>query len=235
MVKTEQGETVADMDKVIPSVLSFLKEGPAAEWARPYLDRLAKREKPFSSFTEFAKAFLERFAPVDATMHAFTKLQQLKQGQHCFARHIAIFDDLARAAGLSDSDKLQRLYQSLHKEYMTRILERSPSSYEQAKQYGLIVDSIFDNINAQDPRSGFRFAEDYGIPNGSTRAPVPSTSSGSSSSPFRDPNAMDIDANWLDSVLAPLATEEEKRNKWRQVMDKRCRGCGFSMHTDSKN
>ena len=151
MVKTEQGETVADMDKVIPSVLSFLKEGPAAEWARPYLDRLAKREKPFGSFTEFSKAFLERFAPVDATMHAFTKLQQLKQGQHRFARHIAIFDDLARAAGLSDSDKLQRLYQSLHKEYMTRILERSPPFYEQAKQYGLIVDSIFDNINAQDP------------------------------------------------------------------------------------
>ena len=42
MMKTEQGETIADMDKVIPLVLSFLKEGPAAEWARPYLDRLAK-------------------------------------------------------------------------------------------------------------------------------------------------------------------------------------------------
>ena len=38
LVKTEQGETIADMNKVIPSVLSFLKEGPAAEWARPYLD-----------------------------------------------------------------------------------------------------------------------------------------------------------------------------------------------------
>ena len=97
---------------------------------------------------------------------------------------------------------------------MTRILERSPSSYEQAKQYGLIVDSIFDNINAQDPQFSFCFAEDYGVPNGSTRAPVPSTSSGSSLSPFRDPNAMNIHANWLDSVLAPLATEEEKRNKW---------------------
>ena len=59
MMKTEQGETIADMDKVIPSVLSFLKEGPAAEWARPYLDRLAKREKPFGSFTEFSKAFLK--------------------------------------------------------------------------------------------------------------------------------------------------------------------------------
>ena len=46
---------------------------------------------------------------------------------------------------------------------------------------------------------------------------------------------MDIDANWLDSVLAPLTTEEEKRNKWRQVMDKRCHGCGSSSHTDSKN
>ena len=46
---------------------------------------------------------------------------------------------------------------------------------------------------------------------------------------------MDIDTNWLDSVLAPLATEEEKRNKWQQVMDKRCRGCGSSTHTDSKN
>ena len=214
LVKTEQGKTIANMDKVILSVLSFLKEGPAAEWAWSYLDRLPKRRKSFNSFTEFAKAFLERVALVDATMHAFTKLQQLKQGQHRFARHIAIFNDLARAAGLSDSDKLQRLYESLHKEYMTRILERSPSSYKQAKQYGLIVDSIFDNINAQDPRSGFRFAEAYGMVNGPTRTPAPSTSSGSSSSPFCDPNAMDIDANWLDLVLAPLATEEEKQNKW---------------------
>ena len=31
LVKTEQGETIVDMDKVIPSVLSFLKEGSTAE------------------------------------------------------------------------------------------------------------------------------------------------------------------------------------------------------------
>lgn len=78
VVRDDRGVIVHNMDKIIPSVLSFLKEGPAAEWARPYIDRLAQGEDSFTSLTEFTDAFLERFAPVNATMHAFTKLQQLK-------------------------------------------------------------------------------------------------------------------------------------------------------------
>ena len=97
---------------------------------------------------------------------------------------------------------------------MTRILEWFPFSYEQAKQYDLIVNSIFDNINAQNLRSSFCFAEDYGMINNCTSTPAPSMSSSSLSSPFHDPNAMDIDAKWLNLILTSLATEENKRNKW---------------------
>ena len=116
-------EPVYNPTKLFTSALSFMKTGPAVEWACPHLEQIAENKVPFTDYSAFEKAFLACFAPVNAAQEVSTKLHALKQGQHQFARHIAVFEDLACMAGLGPNDKFQWLISSLHDEYKSHILE----------------------------------------------------------------------------------------------------------------
>jgi hypothetical protein len=66
---------------------------------------------------------------------------------------------------------------------------------------------------------------------------VGATGNNSSSAPrsapgFRDPNAMDIDANNIDSHFQGLSNKDIVK-KWRKWMKNHCRCCGFKSHENS--
>jgi hypothetical protein len=59
-----------------------------------------------------------------------------------------------------------------------------------------------------------------------------SSSASCSTSGFHDPNAMDIDANNIDSHFQGLSNEDVVK-KWRKWMKDRCHCCGSKLHKNS--
>jgi hypothetical protein len=208
-----------DVHKMVPSALSFMAED-AAVWARPHIESLAEGKTPFASWNAFLVAFKLKFEPVSPEADAKNKIIGMKQGKRTFGELVADFETWASRTGWSEQDLFDRLKQTLNTDYINRLsyFPVVAKDYDTLKAYGHSIDLQLTDLHNNQRQAGA---------SGNNLSSAPRSAPG-----FRDPNAMDIDANNIDSHFQGLSNEDVVK-KWRKWMKDRCRCCGSKSHENS--
>lgn len=191
-------------------------QGEAGLWARPYLKQLAHGHAVFVDWAAFEAAFVAKFEPINASAEAKSVLQALKQGTRDFASYISEFETWAPRTGWTRPDLFDRLKSGLNDDYLVRLSYFTPPA---ANYDALCVQCHAINRSLQDLRHNKAAAAE--------KAPAKQSAS---TSAFKDPNAMDIDAARLDSLFVGCNDKDAVLKQHRKVMANHCRVCGSTAH-----
>jgi hypothetical protein len=218
-VQGANGATMLDVHKMVPSALFFIAED-AAVWARPHIESLAEGKTPFASWDAFLVAFKLKFELVSPEADTKNKIIGIKQGKRTFGELVADFETWASQTGWSKQDLFDHLKQTLNADYINRLsyFPVVAKDYNTLKAYGHSIDLQLTDLHNNQRQAG-------ATGNNSSSAPC-------SAPGFRDPNAMDIDANNIDSHFQGLSNEDVVK-KWRKWMKDCCRCCGSKLHENS--
>ena len=232
IVTDDEGKTVYSGRKMISSALSFMT-GSAAIWARPHLEKIADGEDVFTvsndfgrvirthDWAEFLRLFKAKFEPQDAVVEAKSVLFNMKQGNRTFSDYLADFETWAPCTGWSDKDLFDRLKGGLSTKYIERLYGYSGH----AQTYDLLVQQCRNtDLLIMDLNNALK-----GTPM-SRSAPHASSSTAS----FVDPNAMEVDATWMDKHFVNVPDYKTGQAIWNKALKGRCKGCGSKQHVDSK-
>jgi hypothetical protein len=208
-----------DVHKMVPSALSFMAED-AAVWARPHIESLAEGKTPFASWDAFLVAFKLKFEPVSSKADAKNKIIGMKQGKCTFGELVADFETWASRTGWSKQDLFDRLKQTLNADYINRLsyFPVVAKDYDTLKAYGHSIDLQLTDLHNNQRQAGA---------NGNNSSSAPRSAPG-----FRDPNAMDIDANNIDSHFQGLFNKDVVK-KWHKWMKDCYHCCGSKSHENS--
>jgi hypothetical protein len=213
------GAILLDVHKMVPLALSFIAED-AAVWARLHIESLAEGKTPFASWDTFFVAFKLKFEPVSPEANAKNKILGMKQGKRTFGELVADFKTWASQTGWSEQDLFDCLKQTLNADYINQLLYFPviAKDYDTLKAYGHSIDLQLTDLHNNQCQAG-------AIGNNSSSAPR-------SAPGFCNPNAMDINANNIDSYFQGLSNEDvvKKRRKW---MKDCCCCCGSKSHKNS--
>ena len=204
-----------DVGAAVAFALSLMADD-AALWARPHMESLAQNKVPFATWADFITAFQGKFEPVDAVTEAKAKVQAIKQGKRTFNELLADFETWSGRTGWTKPDLYDRLKQCLNDTYRDRLsyFEVPPTDY----------DTLVDKCRAIDRALLERSAQKGKIPEHNS----------TTSSAFRDPDAMDIDATSFDSVFNGLQGNRKAiRDKFQEFIKGKCVVCGSSGHTNT--
>ena len=206
-----------DAAKMIKSVLSFLT-GEAAEWARPHIETLVQNGIIFdNNWDKFLAAFQAKFEPMDQVLEARQKLKAVKQGTKTFANFLSDWDQWATQTGYSDTDLFVRMKEALNKDFLTRLSYYTPPPSDVATltKYCKQIDVSVNDLKYSLAASG-----------SSHTSSVPVTSTG-----FRDPNAMDIDASRFDEQFNGIPRDPDSiKAHLKKLLQNRCSVCANPDH-----
>jgi hypothetical protein len=148
-------------------------------------------------------AFKLKFEPVSSEADAKNKIIEMKQGKRTFGELVADFETWASWTGWSEQDLFDHLKQTLNTDYINRLsyFLVVAKNYDMLKAYGHSIDLQLTDLHNNQRQAG-------------------ATSNNSSSAPrstpgFRDPNAMDINANNIDFHFQGLSNKDVVK-KWRK-------------------
>jgi hypothetical protein len=191
-----------DVYKMVPSALLFMAED-AAVWARPHIESLAEGKMPFASWDAFLVAFKLKFELVSPESDAKNKIIRMKQGKHTFGELVTDSETWASWTGWSEQDLFDCLKQILNTDYINQLsyFPVVAKDYNTLKAYSHSID-----LQLTDLHNNQRQASAAG--NNTSSAPC-------SALGFRNPNAMDIDANNIDSYFQALSNKDIVK-KWRK-------------------
>lgn len=217
-VRNPASHFVLDVDKLVPSTLSFMTED-AAVWARPHIETLADGKALFPNWATFIMAFKLKFEPVSPEADAKNKVIGMKQGKRTFGELIADFETWSSRTGWSDRDLFNRLKQTLSADYITRLsyFPVVANDYTTLKAYGHTID-----LQLSDLRNNQHQA----------LSSAPSSLASHTAPGFHNPNAMDIDGSNFDNSFSGLSGNDILKH-WRKVMRSHCRCCGLKGHENS--
>jgi hypothetical protein len=218
-VQGANGAILLDVHKMVPLALSFMAEDTAV-WARPHIESLAEGKTSFASWDAFLVAFKLKFEPVSPEADVKNKIIGMKQGKRTFGELVADFETWASQTGWSEQDLFDRLKQTLNANYINWLLYFPvvAKDYDTLKAYGHSIDLQLTNLHNNQRQAGAT---------GNNSSSAPRSAPG-----FRDPNAMDIDANNIDSHFQGLSYEDIVK-KWRKWMKDCCCCCGSKSHENS--
>ena len=233
IVTDDEGKTVYSGRKMISSALSFMT-GNAAIWARPHLERIAEGKDVFTvsnehgrvirthDWAEFLRLFKAKFEPQDAVVEAKSVLFNMKQGNRTFSDYLADFETWAPRTGWSDKDLFDRLKGGLSTKYIERLYGYS----DRAQTYDLLVQQCRNtDLLLMDLNNALK---------GNPMSHTSNTRSTSTPSGFVDPNAMEIDASYMDKHFVGVTDFKAAQAIWNRLLKGRCKGCGSKQHSDSK-
>lgn len=207
-----------DDAKIIKSVLSFLT-GDAAKWARPHIETLVQNGTVFgNSWPQFVAAFQAKFEPLNKIVEACKKLKEVKQGHQSFATFLSNWEQWAPQTGYSDTDLFVRMKESLSKDFLTRLsyFTPPPTNTTELVAYCKQIDASINDLK-------YSLAAASGSSSLSS-APVSSTG-------FRDPNAMDIDASRFDQQFTGLPRDPTiVKAHLQKVLKDKCPVCASADH-----
>lgn len=205
---------VADQEMWIASALSFLQD-EAALWATPYMEEIANGKGAFhSSWAEFRTQFKLRFEPADQEVDAKEKLRLLWQGKKTVPEYAARFKETMARTGYSEADLRDRFYEHLSPAMKDELVHTERPIKK--------LDDLITVATAMDIRLRAR-ASEKAREQGRTPVPTPKfTPAPPVATPFKDPNAMDIDAT--------RGPNGKSKFDFLSAMKGRCFGCGSSQH-----
>ncbi|KAG2008145.1 hypothetical protein CC2G_013607 [Coprinopsis cinerea AmutBmut pab1-1] len=201
----------------ISSALSFM-QGDAANWASRFLQQIVdhdaaeekdKASKPWpfnGSWPEFTTQFNARFQPADDKEAAQQELDNLAQGRSSVAQFAAKFQEVFARTGLSEEDGMSKFKRKLNRDDKLWLamasMVKKPTTLQELVNTCISNEFVMRNAGVDSPRSS-----------------GPSTSS----TPARDPYAMDIDAT-------RVGPNGRSRDDYVAMMRGRCFGCGSRDH-----
>lgn len=175
---------VGDDQKWIRAALYNMK-GKAAEWAGPYLIKISKNERAFPTWVEFEKAFRQRFMALDEEVEAKRELEALWMNKGMTAgEYTALFRQSASLTGWDDHALRDLYYSHLAEDIKDHLIHVEKSS---RNTLDTLINKVleFDQVRQeriQEKKLGTTSSwRNYSRPFAST-------------TPSRDPDAMDIDA-----------------------------------------
>ena len=199
----------------IITACSYLTDD-AADWATSIVEGMETATPPYTLYSEFVKAFRDRFETTDEAGDALAALTQLWMGKKTAQEYTTAFNQHAGRTTLSDADKFIR-YKSHLSSYLKDKLSELPSP-------PTTLPDLISKVADIDKRHRERLAEkarEDGRTTHSTSArqhvPAPAPS------PFQqsDPDAMDISATTGNG---------KTRDDWRRALRGKCYGCGTTEH-----
>jgi hypothetical protein len=224
-VVNQAGEELLDKPKMITSALLFMTKDTAV-WARPYLEQLADHKPVFNNgkWDSFLKAFKQKFGPISASMEAKNKLYNLHQGKQSFASLESEFNTWAPRTDWSEPELMDCLKATLTDDYICRLsyFPTPASTLAELRVQGHQIDTQVNDLQ-----------NNLHMANHAPKAPVTGTSSSAVPQPFRNPNAMDIDASIileLTNLSSLVSTVSDIRKVWQKYMTPRCSCCGSTRH-----
>jgi hypothetical protein len=191
-----------------------------AVWAQPHIESLAEGKTPFASWDTFLVAFKLKFEPVSPKANTKNKIIRMKQCKCTFGELVADFETWASRTGCSKQDLFDHLKQTLNADYINRLsyFLVVAKDYNTLKAYGHSIDLQLTNLHNNQCQAG-------AISNNSSLAPCSAPS-------FHDPNAIDINANNIDSHFQELSNKDVVK-KWRKWIKDCCHCCGSKLHKNS--
>ena len=233
MITDDDDNVVYSGRKMISSALSFMT-GNAAIWARPHLEKIAEGKDVFTvsnehgrvirthDWAEFLCLFKAKFEPQDAVVEAKSVLFNMKQGNRTFSDYLADFETWAPRTGWSDKDLFDRLKGGLSTKYIERLYGYS----DRAQTYDLLVQQCRNtDLLLMDLNNALK---------GNPMSHTSNTRSASTPSGFVDPNAMEIDASYMDKHFVGVPDFKAAQAIWNRLLKGCCKGCGSNQHNDSK-
>ena len=188
-------------DAWIQSFLSFM-DGPAREWAVPYLEAIADKKATWSTWEDCKKAFQTRFSVISSEETARDRIDKLKQGDRSLPDFAAEFTAVGTLTGYNDADLMRRFRKGL-----------KPSFSEKLAIRGGKYTKLSDLVDAANQLYNDLYEEDRRHKSGTT--------SNSQSADYGE--AMDIDALRQGS--------KKNRFDFLKWMKGRCFGCGSQDHS----
>jgi hypothetical protein len=218
-------EELLDKPKMITSALSFITKD-AAVWARPYLEQLMDHKPVFDNgrLDSFLKAFKQKFELISASMEAKNKLYNLCQGKQSFASLELEFNTWASRTDWSKPELIDYLKATLTNDYICRLFyfPTPASTLAELQVQGHQIDVQLNNLQ-----------NNLHIANHAPKAPVTGNLSSAVPQPFRNPNAMDIDASIileLMNLLSSVSTVSDICKVWQKYMTPCCSCCKSTCH-----
>ena len=205
----------------IAFVLSYLRKGDADSWAESFQTQKAEEAKKsgksleFGSWTEFQNEITEAFQSLDAQKDALSDLNQLYLDKKSTAEdHVARFKTLVVKAELKEEKDLITKFQQSLPHRMRRIIafQKEPTTLKEWYEAAIKVDNLERRLNEDLARQPSRYGGNFQMqqqrsfktpnsfrPSGTPKTYIPPRSR---PPPYRDPNAMDVDA---------ISTEEREK------------------------
>jgi hypothetical protein len=224
-VVNQAGEELLDEPKMITLALSFMTKD-ATVWARLYLEQLMDHKPVFDNgkWDSFLKAFKQKFEPISASMEAKNKLYNLRQGKWSFAFLESEFNTWAPRTDWSEPELIDRFKATLTNDYIHWLLYflTPASTLTKLRVQGHQIDAQINNLQ-----------NNLHMANHAPKASVTGNSSSAIPQPFRNPNAMDIDAfiiSKLTNLLSSVSTVSDICKIWQKYMTPHCSCCGSTRH-----
>jgi hypothetical protein len=133
-------------DKKVITALAYMTEGTAGSWASTYYQTCDGRTLKYGTFDEFETAFKEMFIPVDASIVALNKINELKQ-KGDLTSYVADIRSLTTVANIKESHILTHLFNLGLQPSLVRaihLMENIPNNFD---KYIMAVMKINSNIN----------------------------------------------------------------------------------------
>lgn len=184
----------------IQSFLSFM-EGPAREWAVPYIEAYVEKKKPWKDWEECKKAFKTRFSVISSEETARDRIEKIKQGSQSLPAYAAEFDAVGKLTGYGPAELMRRFRRGLDPKFSEKLAIR-----------GQKYTTLDDLIEGATQLYNDLYEEDRRHKSGST-----SSGNGYQGEP------MEIDALRQGS--------KKNRFDFLKWMRGRCYGCGSADHT----
>jgi hypothetical protein len=200
----------------------------AAIWAEPYITQILSGQTPFLNaatnqilWDEFQTAFRMQWISVADNVAACQKLVMLCQGMLLVKAYWSRFKALANCSGLSKVDLLERFKASINEDILMTMAEVHLDKKTLATWTHAAIELDLNRRKAENITQ-------------TKKGKVPLQASGEAKSattptkPSADPDAMDVDAVYLN-VAASILTLAQNA-KWKELMKDRCYACGDKLH-----
>ncbi|VDC06529.1 unnamed protein product [Peniophora sp. CBMAI 1063] len=187
----------------IQSFLSFM-DGPAREWAVPYLEAIADKKDPWASWDECKKAFSTCFSVIASDETARDRINKLQQGNRSLPDFAAKFAAVGALTGYNNADLMRHFRKGLKPSFSEKLAIRG-GKYTKLSELIDVASQLYNDLYEEDRRH------------------KNSTGSGSQSADYGE--AMDIDALRQGS--------KKNRFDFIKWMKGRCFGCGSQDHNKS--
>lgn len=186
----------------IPAFLSFM-DGPARDWATPYLEAHVLGTSPWKEWEDCARAFKTRFSVISSEETARDKIEHLKQGSQTLPAYAAEFSAVGALTGYNDVDLMRRFRRGLNPHFSEKLAIRG-GRYDTLEALIRAANELYQDLYEETRRHG----------NGGPR---------DSHARYTSDVPMEVDAMRPGSNNA--------RFDWLKSMRGRCYGCGSLAHT----